>query len=72
MTYVHGVSPLIMIVEDNPLIAEFVAIHLQREKFSVVAATGCAEAVQLLRTHVPGLIILDIVLDDGMDVISVG
>lgn len=65
MTYVHGTSPLIMIVEDNPLIVEFVEVHLKREKFGVVAASGCTEAVQLLHNHIPGLIVLDIVLDDG-------
>ncbi|MFQ3633576.1 response regulator transcription factor [Roseiflexus sp.] len=61
----HGVPPLIMLVEDNDLIVECVEIHLRREMFSVITATGYTEAVQLLHNHTPGLIVLDLILDDG-------
>jgi DNA-binding response OmpR family regulator len=54
-----------MLVEDHHLIVEFVEMHLRREMFNVVTATGYTEAVQLLRQHMPGLIVLDLVLDDG-------
>lgn len=55
----------IMIVEDNPLIVEFVMARLQREGFDVIVAEGCQEALDLLQHNRPDLIVLDIVLDDG-------
>jgi len=66
MEHSSGVRPLIMIVEDNPLIVEFVEAHLRHEDFEVLVAEGCTEAVQLLGQHEPQLIILDVVLDDGL------
>ncbi|MDW8213056.1 MAG: response regulator transcription factor [Roseiflexaceae bacterium] len=65
MEGIHGVPPLIMLVDDNDLMIEFVKMHLQREQFGVISATGYTEAVRLLRNHTPRLIILDLVLDDG-------
>jgi DNA-binding response OmpR family regulator len=61
-----GPRPLIMIVEDHPLIVEFVAARLHNEGFEVVAAEGCGEALALLATHQPDLLIVDVVLDDGL------
>jgi DNA-binding response OmpR family regulator len=66
MEYVPCVRPTIMLVEDNPLIIEFVEAHLRRESFDVIAAESLAEATQLLQHHQPELIILDVVLDDGL------
>ncbi|NJO85286.1 MAG: response regulator [Blastochloris sp.] len=63
-----GVQPLILMVEDHPLIIEFVESHLKRAGFHVIAAEGCAEALALLRQYTPDLIILDVVLDDGLGV----
>lgn len=65
MEAIRGIPPLIMLVEDNDLIVEFVEMHLRREMFSVITATGYTEAVQLLHNHTPGLIVLDLILDDG-------
>lgn len=64
----HGssIQPLVLIVEDHPLIIEFVESHLSRSGFHVISAEGCAEALTLLRQHTPDLIILDVVLDDGL------
>jgi DNA-binding response OmpR family regulator len=54
-----------MIVEDNPLIVEFVEAYLRSTGFDVIAAEGCVEATQLLQRHRPDLLILDTLLDDG-------
>jgi DNA-binding response OmpR family regulator len=59
------VQSTIMIVEDNPLIVEFVVAYLRREDFNVLIAEGCNEALSHLQTHQPDLILLDVVLDDG-------
>ncbi|HEU4323509.1 MAG TPA: response regulator transcription factor [Roseiflexaceae bacterium] len=57
--------PLVMIVEDNPLIVEFVERHLHRHDFQVVVAEGYQDAVTLLQQQPPDLLLVDLVLDDG-------
>jgi DNA-binding response OmpR family regulator len=66
MTHESAIKPLIMLVEDNPLIVEFVEAHLRRHHFDVVVAEGCGEALVLLQQHTPELVVMDIVLDDGL------
>ena len=66
MTTSSSLQSLIMIVEDNPLIVEFVEAHLRNSDFDVIVADGCQEALELLQQHKPSLIILDILLDDGL------
>src|SRR5262245_13459064 len=66
MEFEPRIQPLIMIVEDHPLIVEFVEAHLRRDDYDVVVAQGCAEAIELLQTNQPELIVLDVVLDDGI------
>ena len=66
MEYTPVVRPLVMIVEDNPLIVEFVDNRLRRESFDVLVAEGCAEALSMLEEYTPEIILLDVVLDDGL------
>ena len=66
MTSTPGIRPLIMIVEDNPLITEFVHARLQLEDFDVISAEGCNEALHILQERQPDLLVLDVVLDDGL------
>lgn len=61
-----GTKPLVMIVEDNPLIVEFVEAHLRREELEVVIAESCQEAITQLGQRQPDLILVDVVLDDGL------
>jgi DNA-binding response OmpR family regulator len=61
-----GVRQKILIVEDNPMIMEFMEVHLRREQFEVITAEGCTETLSLLKRHQPELIVLDVVLDDGL------
>lgn len=58
----------ILIVEDEPLIAEGIALHLKNSDFSVSAiAYDADEALQALQTKTPDIAILDINLDSEKD-----
>ncbi|MCU0492065.1 MAG: response regulator transcription factor [Chloroflexaceae bacterium] len=55
----------LLLVEDNPKIAEFVRIYLERADYTVLVAEGCREGMELLQQQQPDLILLDVLLDDG-------
>lgn len=57
---------LVLIVEDNSLIAEFVETHLCQAGFAVVSVPTYADALHILQHQHPDLMVLDIVLDDGL------
>lgn len=62
-----------MIVDDHPFVRSAVKEVLKQESFEVIAqADNGADAVQLVKTHVPDLIILDISLPgfDGLEVMN--
>jgi two-component system alkaline phosphatase synthesis response regulator PhoP len=60
----------ILVVDDEPGIAEVCRDYLQRAGFKVVSASNGADAVTLARTAHPDLIVLDLGLPkmDGLDV----
>lgn len=65
-------SKKILIVEDEPLIAEGIALHLKNSAFSVVAiAYDADEALQALQTKNPDIAILDINLESKIDGIEI-
>jgi DNA-binding response OmpR family regulator len=66
MEHIFNRRPTVMLVEDNPLITEFVQAHLEHSGIDALVAEGCAEARELLAQHTPDLLVLDIVLDDGL------
>jgi DNA-binding response OmpR family regulator len=66
MEHTFNRRPTVMLVEDNPLITEFVQAHLEHSNIDAIIAEGCTEARELLGTHTPDLMVLDIVLDDGL------
>lgn len=59
-------EPTILIVEDDPHIAKLLKQFLTGEGYAVQTCASGEEAVQLLATHTPDLIILDLMLP-GMD-----
>ncbi len=61
---------LILVVEDNDLIAEFIAVHLEAADFETLHAESGERALALLQTTRPALVVLDVVLDgiDGFEV----
>lgn len=63
-----AVQPRILLIEDNPVIAEMVEAALIEEGFRVVGIAGTADrAVQLARLYHPDLAITDIRLPGSRD-----
>ena len=60
----------ILVVDDEPGIAEICRDYLQRAGFKVLSAANGADALTLARTKRPDLIVLDLGLPkmDGLDV----
>lgn len=61
---------MILLVEDEQVLAETLRYNLEREGYNVVVATNGVQALQLARQHDPALIILDVMLPllDGFSV----
>ena len=62
----------VLIVEDEPLIAEGIKMHLSNTNFSVVGmAYDDEEAIQLLQTKMLDIVILDVNLESEKDGIQI-
>lgn len=63
-------KPPVLIVEDEPDIAELIEFHLQREGYSPRIASSGSEALRCVESERPALILLDIMLPDldGLEV----
>ena len=59
-----GVSPTILAVEDDELVAKLLTLLLSREGFEVRHAPDGAAAFNALETGMPSLVILDVMLPD--------
>ena len=57
---------VIMIVDDDPNIAQLVKLYLEKDGYSTVVCSRGDEAMEAFRQNPPGLMILDIMLP-GMD-----
>lgn len=54
----------ILIVEDEPSIAEVVTLYLERADFTVRVAKDGEAALKILEQHIPDLIIMDLMLPE--------
>src|SRR5947209_20562848 len=63
-------QPIVLIVDDEPQIVDFLQMGFAYEGFSVFAALTGPEALQSASTHKPDIIILDIMLPglNGLEV----
>ena len=63
-------TPVVLVVEDEPSIAEVVALYLRRAGFEVLSAGDGEEALELLAQATPDLVVLDLMLPkvDGYEV----
>jgi DNA-binding response OmpR family regulator len=61
---------LILVVEDEPSIAEVVALYLRRAGYRVLQASDGAAALQILDERAPDLVVLDLMLPqvDGLTI----
>src|SRR3990172_300196 len=57
-------SELIMVVEDEPSIAEVVSLYMKRAGFQVVTAKDGGEAMAYFEKQIPDLVILDLMLPE--------
>jgi len=63
-------SNLILIVEDEPSIAEVVGLYMKRAGYHTLTAADGKSAMTLLERHMPDLVILDLMLPevDGLTI----
>jgi two-component system phosphate regulon response regulator PhoB len=63
-------KPVVLVVEDEPDIAELIVHHLAREGYEVIRAGTGEDGLELARTKRPTLILLDLMLPDidGLEV----
>jgi two-component system, OmpR family, phosphate regulon response regulator PhoB len=54
----------ILIVEDEPDVAEMIRYNLEKDTYRTIVAQGGTEALQAAQTCTPDLILLDIMLPD--------
>lgn len=65
-------KPLILVVEDDRPIRNFICVSLKAQGYDCLEASGGSEAVSLAASHNPDIMILDLGLGDidGLQVIS--
>ena len=57
-------KPTILVVEDEPSIAEVVGLYLQRAGYQVQTASDGKIATSMLEKGIPDLVILDLMLPE--------
>lgn len=57
-------GPLVLVVDDNPVIRQIQCRALEGAGFAVVEAPGGARALQLLSRDQPALVLLDLMMGD--------
>jgi DNA-binding response OmpR family regulator len=62
----------ILVVDDEPGIGKVLRIKLGLSGYDVITTTSGAEAIEMVRTREPDIVLLDILMPDvtGMDVID--
>lgn len=59
-----GDKPVILCVDDDPDILEFLDVVLSGAGFRVVAAASAEEGLQAFREHAPAALILDLMMEE--------
>ena len=62
----------VLVVDDEPAILKFINIRLKLDGYEVVSTMSGAEAVEIIRTQLPDIMLLDILMPGvtGMDVLE--
>src|SRR4051794_5485179 len=55
----------VLVVEDDPATAAFLADNLEADGFEVATASAVGEAIRAIELRQPDLIVLDVILEDG-------
>jgi DNA-binding response OmpR family regulator len=56
--------PLVLVIDDEPGIVDFIEVGLRDEGYDVVAAATAAEGLRVLRERPPAVVVLDVGLPD--------
>ena len=59
-------GPLVLVVDDDPRLREFVRVNLELEGYAVREAGSAEEALEVLEDQAPELVLLDVVMP-GID-----
>jgi len=59
-------GPLVLVVDDDPRLREFMRVNLEMEGYSVREAASADEALEALEDQAPELVLLDVVMP-GVD-----
>ena len=54
----------ILLVDDDPAMRRLPSVLLKREGFEILEASGGTEALEILKTETPDLVLLDIMMPD--------
>jgi len=57
---------LVLVVDDHPKVLKFIEIDLKLRGFEVVSSTSGKEALELLRSRKPDIVLLDMIMP-GID-----
>ena len=62
----------VLVVDDEPGIGNFLRVKLRLAGYDIITTTSGAEAIDLVRTQQPDVMLLDILMPDvtGMDVLE--
>jgi len=63
---------LILVVDDEPRMTRFIRMNLELDGYRVIEAHDGTEALEKVRTHLPDLVILDVMMPklDGFETLS--
>ena len=61
---VYLTEPLVLVIDDEPGIVDFIEVGLREEGYAVVAAATAAEGLRALRERSPAVVVLDVGLPD--------
>ena len=67
----HGAGPLVLIVDDDDKMREFVRVNLEMEGYSVIEASNAEEGLERVEEQAPDLILLDVMMPnvDGWEML---
>ncbi|MGV6814323.1 MAG: response regulator [Phycisphaerales bacterium] len=57
-------KPTVLVVDDEPDLVELIRYNLQGEGFGVISADNGASALELAKSHLPDLIVLDVMMPE--------
>ena len=62
----HTSGPLVLVVDDDPRLREFVRVNLELEGYTVREASSAEDALDAIEDQAPALVLLDVVMP-GVD-----